>query len=290
MADEPMPASQANTMSWIGPVLAAGLGVGERASDAIDFLPFIASIWLRWRPAGRRPRRPVHLQQERPDQEGHQRRAEHTQGDPEEVPPGRLRVDREDRARGRRSAQPDVEQHEQEDAGHATGDRGEDQLGLHQHVREVDLVDAAEELDDQRARGRGLGQALAEERVGQQQAQAGAGVGLEQEQHRLALLRGLLDAERRQHAVVDGVVEEEHLRRLDEDRGQRQQAVVDQGLDRLAEPVGDLSAGSGRGGTCRATAITRGQDAGGEVVDQHLEAGLDLVGSTARRAASSPAR
>ena len=171
---------------------------------------------------------PVHLQQERPDQEGHQRGTEHTHRDPEEVTTRRLCVDRDDRARGCRSAQPDVEEHQQEHAGHATGDRGEDHLGLHQHVREVDLVDAAEELDDQRSRCRGLGQALAEERVGEQQARAGAGVGLEQEQHRLALLCGLLDAERRQHAVVDGVVEEEHLRRFDEDRGQWQQAVVDQ--------------------------------------------------------------
>ena len=37
------------------------------------------------------------------------------------------------------------------------------------------------------------------------------------------VLGGLLDAERRQHAVVDGVVEEQHLRRLDDDARQRQE-------------------------------------------------------------------
>ena len=171
---------------------------------------------------------PVGLEQHDRDHEGDGRGTEDPQRDAEEVAARGLRVDREDRAGCRRGAQPDVEQHEQEDARHATGDRRQDHLRLHQHEREVDLVDAAEELDDRRARGRRLGHALAEDGVGQQQAEARAGVGLEQEQHRLARLRGLLDAERGQHAVVDRVVEEQHLGRLDEQRGQRQQAVVDQ--------------------------------------------------------------
>ena len=68
--------------------------------------------------------------------------------------------------------------------------------------------------------------------VGEQQAEAGPGVRLEQEQDRLALLGRLVDAERGEHAVVDGVVEEQHLGRLDDEAGQRQQAVVDQPVHR----------------------------------------------------------
>ena len=53
-------------------------------------------------------------------------------------------------------------------------------------------MDAAEEVDDRRAGRRRLGDALAEDHVGQQQAQTGAGVGLEQEQDRLAVLGDLV--------------------------------------------------------------------------------------------------
>ena len=67
-------------------------------------------------------------------------------------------------------------------------DHGEDHLRLHQHVREVDLVDAAEELDDAAPGADALARPLPEHAVGEQQAEAGAGVGLDQEQDRLALL------------------------------------------------------------------------------------------------------
>ena len=39
IAEDPMPASQANTMLWIGPAL-----VPTRADATLDFLPFIDSI------------------------------------------------------------------------------------------------------------------------------------------------------------------------------------------------------------------------------------------------------
>src|SRR5215211_3134004 len=116
----------------------------------------------------------------------------------------------------------------------------------------------------------------AEDGVGDQQPGARPRVGLQQEQDRLALLGGLLDAERGQDAVVDGVVQEQHLGGLDDETGQREQAVVDQPVDAVAQ--------------CRRDGIDRRpedeepsdgqrrrQDAGGEVVDQHLEAGLDLA-------------
>ena len=77
MADEPMPASQANTMFWIGRV---GAAAGPRAPpDAIDFLPF-----MRLHLGG--GRRQVALVARRcpssagttPTRKRHRRRAEHT--------------------------------------------------------------------------------------------------------------------------------------------------------------------------------------------------------------------
>ena len=65
-----------------------------------------------------------------------------------------------------------------------------------------------------------------------QQAQAGAGVGLEQEVDRVAGLLGRsATPSGRQHAVVEGVVQEQDLGGLDDDGGQGQHAVLDQDVD-----------------------------------------------------------
>ena len=78
-------------------------------------------------------------------------------------------------------------------------------------------MDAAEELDDQRTGGGGLGGSDAEDGEGQQQPHTGPGVGLQQEQHRLSGLTGsLVDTQRGEHTVVDRVVEEEDLGRFDQ--------------------------------------------------------------------------
>ena len=113
-------------------------------------------------------------------------------------------------------------------------------LRLHQHVREVDLVDAAEELDDDRGRARSGAAARAEEEERQQDAEAGAGVRLDHEQDRLALLGGLGRTERAEHAVVDGVVEEQHLGRLDQDRRQRAAGCCRPASRRRRRRVGEL--------------------------------------------------
>ena len=124
---------------------------------------------------------------------------------------------------------------------------------------------------------RGLGNAAPEHRVGHQQAQAGAGVRLEQEQDRRTLFGGLVDAEWGQHAVVDRVVEEQHLGRLDDDRREREQAVVDQRLDPVAESVGD-PADDRLDHRVAEDGHHAAEDADAEVVDEHLEAGLDPPG------------
>ena len=148
MADEPMPASQANTMVWIGPSCRAAAGAGQ-ALEADDFLPFMASICAVAPAQVALVLAAVELQQHRADQEGDQGGAEDAERDAEEARPRRLRVDREDRARRRRRAQ----------AGRRRARSrkmpvmppamvARISLRLHQHVGEVDLVDAAEELDD----------------------------------------------------------------------------------------------------------------------------------------------
>ncbi|MNI75591.1 hypothetical protein D3C73_1317580 [compost metagenome] len=139
----------------------------------------------------------------------------------------------EDRTGGGRRHQACVGDSEGCDAGHAATNGSEDQDGLHQDVREVDLMDATEEMDDRCTGSRSLRGAAAKEHIRQQDAEARAGVGFEEEKHRLALLQRLLDAQRRQHAMVDGVVEEQDLGRLNEDAGQREESVVDEELDHV---------------------------------------------------------
>lgn len=139
--------------------------------------------------------------------------------------------DGNDGTRSCRSHETGVGDGQGSDARHAAADGSEDEDGLHQDVREIDLVDSAQEVDDRSTGSRCPCSTTAEEHVGQQDAQAGAGVGFEQEQDGLALVQRLLDAQRCQYAVVDGVVQEEDLGRLDEDAGEGQQAVVHQELN-----------------------------------------------------------
>lgn len=110
----------------------------------------------------------VGLQDERGDEEGRRSAEDPRERDTDQAGGGGLRVDGEDRARCGRRPQAGVEEDVDEDLGHTTGDHRDDQLRLGQDVGEVDLVDAADEVDEGSARGRGLGHALAEHHVGEQ--------------------------------------------------------------------------------------------------------------------------
>jgi hypothetical protein len=95
-----------------------------------------------------------------------------------------------------------------------------------------DLVDAAEELMMAAPAPR-PGDALPKTMYANNNPRPGpgwprAGTG------RICRSQRLGGAQRGQHAVVDGVVEEQHLGRLDEQRGQRQQVVVHQEVDGVA--------------------------------------------------------
>ena len=77
---------------------------------------------------------------------------------PTKLPAGGLRVDREDRARGGRRAQTESKITLMKTPVMPPAIMARISLRLHQHVGEVDLVDAAEEVDDRGAGRRGLGQ------------------------------------------------------------------------------------------------------------------------------------
>ena len=61
-----------------------------------------------------------------------------------------------------------------------------------------------------------LGRTLAEQHISEQHAEAGAGIRFNQEEDGAADFPRLLNAERRENAVVDGIVQEENLRRFNE--------------------------------------------------------------------------
>ncbi len=137
-------------------------------------------------------------------------------------------------------------------------------------------MDAAHKLDDGGGSGGGAGLALARHAVGQQQSQAGAGVGLDHEEDGLAHLHGLLRADGGKDAVVDGVVQEEHLGGLHQDGGEGQQAPVHQELHARAQPAGEDHADGGDD-IYGQDGQDRADDAHGEVVDHHFKAGGDMA-------------
>ena len=183
---------------------------------------------------------------------------------------------RDNAAGGGRGRQAAAQGGEGEDA-HDVADHGaQDDDGVHEDIGEVNLMDAAHELDDGGGSGGGAGFALARHAVGQQEPKARPGVGLDHEEDGLAHFHGLFRADGGKDAVVDGVVQEEHLGGLHQDGGQGQQAPVHQELYARAQPAGEGHADGGddvdgqNGQDCA-------DDAHGEVVDHHFKAGGDMA-------------
>jgi len=184
--------------------------------------------------------------------------------------------DRKDRARRGRCNQTAAEEAEREDAGHAARNRSDDEHGLHEDVREIDFVNTTENVDDHGARRGRLRHALAEEPVGEQDTKTRARVRLEQEEHGLAVFLRLLNAERAEHAVIERVVEEEHLCRLDDDGCERQQPHCNDRLDAAAQNLvrtADDRLDDGKGNHRKDAA----KDADGEVVHEHFKAARNAV-------------
>ena len=239
-----------------------GLGLGDCLGEAVLL--------------GRSVTLPAGEQDDRADGEGDSGGEHHGEDDPQVVSRGGVADHGDDRARCRRAPEPRAEEHVGRDASGTTGDDGQQQGGLHQHIGEVDLVDAADELDQRRARGRRPCRADAEDSERQQHAQTGAGVRLEEEQDGLAFRGGFGDPQRREHTVIDGVVQEEHLRGLYEYRGQRQQLGIDEPLHCGPQDL-HQTVDHRRHQIEAADREDESGDARGEHVDQHLEAGFDLA-------------
>ena len=171
----------------------------------------------------------------------------------------------------------DVEDGVEEHCRNGAADGSEKQQGVHQNIREVDLVDTAENVHDQSAGSGILGcLVIGEHPVSEQYACACAGVGLNEIEYGLAELLNLLCSERSEDTVVDSVVQEQDLSGLYEDGDQRKETCLDQDVN---------AAGQNYQNAChkRADQVEaydreeHAQDTNGEVVDQHLEACRDLA-------------
>ena len=216
------------------------------------------------------------LEQNRRDHEGDRHRCDN-RGDVSEVGAFRRhRQHRQDRAWGSRRDQTAIEDGQGEDTGHPAEDNGQDQARVHQHVREVDFMDTTQEVDDSRPACRLFCAAAAKEHVRQQNAHPWTRVSFNQEEDGFTQLVGLLNTQRREDTVVDGVVKEQDFCRFDEDRRQRQHVVrhhkvnasrqnFRQNFDRRA------NAEEGQNGE------DHPDDAGGEVIHQHFKTGFDLT-------------
>ena len=178
-----------------------------------------------------------------------------------------------------------VERHVDDDAGHAAGDHGEDQARLHQHVGEVDLVDAAEELDDRRAGGGRLRHTPC-----RRTSRPAAGRGPDRGSPRAGTAPTCRSPP--PPAMPSGV-STPWLMALLRKRTFAGSMTIEVSGSRLlstshstALPRTSMTSLT----TGRATKNPRSpyarQDAGRELVDEHLEAGLDLARPRGRRAAS----
>ena len=150
-------------------------------------------------------------------------------------------------------------------------------------------MNTAKELDNHGAGGRLLGVALAERPASKQDTQAGTGVRVHQEQHRLSHIGGLLNAQRSHYAMVDRIVKEEYLGRIDQHGQERIHLVGEHPVDPVAQAVGnprnrvpyDQIARYGK---------EHGNYAEREIVNQHLEAGAYLALHEAVEFLDAPAR
>ncbi|CQQ89158.1 Uncharacterised protein [Salmonella enterica subsp. enterica serovar Typhimurium str. DT104] len=108
----------------------------------------------------------------------------------------RHRQYRQNGTRRRRRDQTAVQDGQGEYAGHTAKDNGQNQAWVHQHVREVNFVDTAQEVDDGRAARRLFSAAATEEHVRQQDAHPRTRVSFNQEEDGFTHFMGLLDTQR----------------------------------------------------------------------------------------------
>ena len=138
-------------------------------------------------------------------------------------------------------------------------------------------MNTAKQVNNHRAGSRILGRAVLGERpVSHKDAEARAGVGLQHIHNGLAHLSRLLGADWGEDAVINGIVQEQYLGRLNKHGDQRQDAVVDQESNACAQHRQNAAHERAN----RVIAQNRkdhAKDTDREIVDQHLEAGRHMA-------------
>ena len=137
-------------------------------------------------------------------------------------------------------------------------------------------MNTAEEVDDCRATRRLFSATATKEHVCQQNAHTRTRVSFNQEEDRFTQLVGLLNTQRREDTVVNGVIEEQDFCRFHEDRRQRQHVVRHHEVNARRQNFGqDFNRRTNA--EKRQDGEDHTDDACGEVIHQHLKTGFDLT-------------
>ena len=120
----------------------------------------------------------------------------------------------------RRRYQTTVQQRQREYAAHTAQNHRQDQAWIHQHIREVNFVNTAQEVDNSGTTSRLFSATTTKEHVSNQNTHTRAWVGFNQEEDRFTNIAGLLDTQRREDTVVNRIVQEQNFCWFNKDRGQ----------------------------------------------------------------------
>ena len=228
------------------------------------------------------------FQQNGRDNEGDSHRRTHTRDVSEVCTFWCHRQYSKDRTRRCRRNQTTAQDSQREHASHTTEDNGQNQTRIHQHIREVDFVDTAQEVDDCRTARRLFSATTTKEHVRQQHAHTRTWVSFNQEEDGFTQFMGLLNAQRREDTVVNGVVEEQDFRRFNKDRRQRQHVMDNHEVNARSQHFGQGFNNRANAEECQ-NSEDHPDDACGEVIHQHLKTGFDLTVYPAVEVLNAPA-
>ena len=137
-------------------------------------------------------------------------------------------------------------------------------------------MDTAQEVDDCRTARRLFSATTTKEHVRQQNAHTRTRVCFNQEEDGFAHLMGLLNTQRREDTVVNGVVKEQDFRRFNKDRRQRQHVMDNHEVNARSQHFRQGFNQRTNPHECQ-NREDHPHDTGREVVHQHLKTGFDLT-------------
>ena len=209
-------------------------------------------------------------------QERHGRSDQYAQ-DPDQGPsPGGHQDNRNQAARRSGRNESEVRKRIERKGADIADHHGKEQNRTRQDIREIDFMDPAKQLDH---RGSGSGllrHSLSEDPAGEKDSQTRSRIRIDEEKHGLSHLGGLLDTERGHDSVVDGVVQEKDLRRIDQHGQQRVHLVGKHPVDPAAEQVRQPFDHMPDQQVSRNGEEHR-DDPKGEIIHEHFESGSDLA-------------